>query len=257
MRIDPGFRLFAQAAAMEFEPPVKLNSSESLHLYRGFQMGAYSYLRSGTVRNLASIGRYTSIGPRVLIGEAEHPTHWLSTTPAQYRTQNFEFYPPEADAGKRVILRDDVNMPASAGGLVTIGNDVWIAANVTIRRGVTIGDGAVVGSGAFVNKDVPPYAVVVGLPARPLRSRFAQPVVDRLLRVKWWEFDINDLAGVNFTDVEAALDEIERRESAGEIQRVPVEFSTVTLLKKGFKNLRVHPSHAARAARRLAGLGKF
>jgi acetyltransferase-like isoleucine patch superfamily enzyme len=254
LRVDPELRVFAKTAVMEFEPPAQLNLNADVHLYRGFRLGAYSFIRSGTLRNLASVGRYTSIGPRVLIGEAEHPVHWLSTTPAQYRVENFAFYPPEADAVHRVIERDETNIGPALRGRVTIGNDVWIGANVIIRRGITIGDGAVVGAGAFVNRDVPPYAIVAGVPARQIRTRFDEALIERLLAVKWWEFHINDLAGVDFTDVEAALDEIERREAEGSISRVPVEYSRVKLGKTGFTGLRVHPSHAARAAERLARL---
>lgn len=245
--------MFGKSALIEFEPPVQLNNAE-VHLYRGFRMGSYSFVRSGTLRNMTSVGRYTSIGPRVLIGEAEHPVDWLSTTPAQYRIENFAFYPPEADAVDRVITRDETNIGEALRGRVTIGNDVWIGANVIIRRGVTIGDGAVIGAGAFVNRDVAPYAIVVGIPARQVRKRFDDALIERLLSVRWWEFDISDLAGVDFTDVTRALDEIERREAAGTIARVPVEYSRVRLVKGGYAELKVHPAHSERAARRLKKL---
>lgn len=250
LRIEPGIRFFVKKAVLQFEPPAQLNNAD-LYLYRGFQLGRYSFIRSGTIRHVGSIGRYTSIGPRVMIGEGEHPIHWLSTSPAQYLAKQFSFYPPEAaDAAERVIDRDETNTDDSSRGLVEIGNDVWIGANVMIRRGIKIGDGAVVASGAFVNRDVEPYSIVGGLPARPLRSRFEDATVERLLRVKWWEFDIADLAGVDFTNVSAALDEIERREAAGEAVRRPIAFSEVTLSKTGFSNLRVHRTHAEAAERR-------
>jgi chloramphenicol O-acetyltransferase type B len=72
---------------------------------------------------------------------------------------------------------------------VTIGNDVWLGREATILAGVTIGDGAVVGARAVVTKDVPPYAIVVGMPAKLLRFRFPEDVVAKLLRLRWWEWD--------------------------------------------------------------------
>ncbi|MFC0682393.1 CatB-related O-acetyltransferase [Lysobacter korlensis] len=252
LRIESGIRFFVKKAVLEFEPPAQLSNAD-LHLYRGFQLGRYSFIRSGTIRHLARIGRYTSVGPRVMIGEGEHPIHWLSTSPAQYLAKQFEFYPPEAaDAAQRVIPRDETNTDDSSRGLVEIGNDVWIGANVMIRRGIRIGDGAVVASGAFVNRDVAPYSIVGGLPARPIKNRFDDATIERLLRVRWWEFDIADLAGVDFPNIGAALDEIERREAAGEAVRVPIAFSQVTLSKSGFTNLRVHQAHRDAAERRLA-----
>jgi acetyltransferase-like isoleucine patch superfamily enzyme len=251
LRIEKGLRLFTKKnPVIRFEPPAQLNNAD-LHLYRGFELGRYTFIRSGTIRHVTRIGRYTSIGPRVMIGEGEHPIHWLSTTPAQYLTEQFGFYPPEADAEERVILRDDSNTDASARGFVEIGNDVWIGANVMIRRGVRIGDGAVVASGAFVNRDVEPYSIVGGLPAKPIKNRFDDETVARLLALKWWEFDITDLAGVDFTDVAAAIREIEAREAAGTITRVEPTYSQVTLTRSGYTGLKVHKVHREAAARRL------
>ena len=71
-----------------------------------------------------------------------------------------------------------------------IGNDVWIGCNATILRGVTIGDGAIVAANAFVNKDVPPYAIVGGVPAKVLKYRFSENIITKLLHLKWWDFPI-------------------------------------------------------------------
>jgi hypothetical protein len=70
-----------------------------------------------------------------------------------------------------------------------VGHDVWIGHGAVIMPGVTIGTGAVVGAGAVVTKDVPPYTIVVGVPARPLRMRFPQEVADQLLAIAWWDWD--------------------------------------------------------------------
>lgn len=71
----------------------------------------------------------------------------------------------------------------------TIGNDVWIGHGVTIKTGITVGDGAVIGSGSVVTKDVPPYSVVAGVPARVLRYRFDDNTIDALQKLRWWEWD--------------------------------------------------------------------
>lgn len=76
----------------------------------------------------------------------------------------------------------------SASEKCVIGNDVWIAAGASILRGVTVGDGAVIGASTVVTKDVPPYAIVVGNPGKILRMRYNEEIVERLLKLKWWDF---------------------------------------------------------------------
>jgi hypothetical protein len=109
---------------------------------------------------------------RVFLG-GEHRYDWVSTYPFRIR---FELEGAYEDG-----------LPASKGD-VTIGNDVWIGAHATILSGVTIGDGAVVGAGAVVAKDVPPFGIVVGNPARLLRYRFSDEQRAALLRIRWWEW---------------------------------------------------------------------
>jgi serine acetyltransferase len=93
---------------------------------------------------------------------------------------------------------------------VTIGNDVWTGHNVNIMSGVNVGDGAVIAAGAVVTKDVPPYAIVAGVPATIKRYRFSDKIVERLLRSKWWELELSQLSGLPFNDVERCLEAIER-----------------------------------------------
>jgi acetyltransferase-like isoleucine patch superfamily enzyme len=86
---------------------------------------------------------------------------------------------------------------------IRIGNDVFIGANVTILDGLTIGDGAVIGAGAVISKDIPPYAIAVGCPVHILKYRFESDTIDKLLKIKWWEFEDTKLKDVErmFFDV--------------------------------------------------------
>lgn len=120
-----------------------------------------------------SVGAFCSVGPDVMIfGKADHPTHLASTYP--FRTK---------------LLRPDAgNADAVTKGPVCIGNDVWIGARAIILSGVTIGDGAIVAAGAVVARDVPPYGIVAGNPARLIKHRFDPEVVAALLEIRWWDW---------------------------------------------------------------------
>lgn len=237
---------------VRFEPPAQLNNT-TMQMYRSLRIGRYSFMRSGIVRFVDEIGRYTSIGPGVVLGEGEHPIRWLTTSPSAYNIGRWSFYPPDADAAERIIRRDR-NIDEATERNIVIGNDVWIGANVMVRRGVVIGDGAVVAGGAFVNTDVAPYSIVGGLPARVIGMRFDDDVITRLQALRWWEFDISDLAGVDFADVTAAMDEIEAREVAGQISRVAVSYNSVVLENDGYHSLKLHKDNQARALARLERL---
>lgn len=114
------------------------------------------------------------------------------------------------------------------GDQVKIGNDVWIGGKVIILRDVTIGDGAIIAGGAVVTKDVPPYAIVGGVPARVLRYRHPQHIIDRLLAIKWWDYEPMGLSGLDFADVAACLDGIEERIATKKLQPFKVETRTLT-----------------------------
>ena len=253
LRIQPGLGFFGSGPGsirVRFEPPAQLNNS-SMHVYRNIAIGRYSFLRGGRFRYLDTIGRYSSIGPGVTIGEGEHPVTWLTSSPAVHDATRFRYYPPEKDSGPRTIKRTADNIDPKTMQNANIGNDVWIGANVMIRRGVTIGDGAIVAAGAFVNKDVPPYTIVGGLPAKVIGKRFSDEIIDKLLALRWWEFDVADLPGVAFDDIELAIEQITEREKAGEISRIPVTYDEVVIDKKGYRSLSIDPLNAERAQDRI------
>ncbi|OCG03259.1 hypothetical protein A9G12_08125 [Gilliamella sp. wkB112] len=148
----------------------------------------HSYIISGLVKN-TKIGKYCSIATNVTIGADRHPTDWLSTHPFQYNdTDNFK--------------------PLK---ITTIGNDVWIGANVVIITGVSIGDGAIIGASSVVTRDIPPYAIVAGIPAKIIRYRFNENIINKLLKLKWWdsEYHFHHKNEIDFSNIEKAVEQIE------------------------------------------------
>lgn len=147
--------------------------------FRG-SMGFGTYLGSGCSIN-ASIGRFCSIGSSVKTVNGIHPTNgFVSTHPAFFSTAKqagFTFTDKKLFQETRYV---DEQYHA-----VSIGNDVWIGENVLLLAGVRVGDGAVIATGAVVTKDVPPYAMVGGVPAKVLRMRFAEDTVAKLLKLRW------------------------------------------------------------------------
>lgn len=157
-------------------------------------MGAHSYgipdvrLYSGDSETRLRIGRYTSIAAEVniLLG-GNHPTDRLTTFPIRHK-----LHLPGAGTD---------GFPSTKGDVV-IGNDVWIGFGTTIVSGVHIGDGAIVAAGSVVVRDVEPYAIVAGSPARVIRKRFGDDVIGRLLTLRWWDWD-DDLVAERVADLSA------------------------------------------------------
>lgn len=161
------------------------NCKFGLHCYIGkktlvnkVKIGDYSYISHNCEISRCEIGKFTSIGPLVKIGLGQHPLNFVSTHPAFYSLNKpFPTFANESNF--------------SEYEKVEIGNDVWIGTRVIINDGVRIGDGAVIAAGAIVTKDVEPYCIVGGIPAKILKYRFDENTINKLLEIKWWEFDIN------------------------------------------------------------------
>lgn len=136
--------------------------------------GRYSYCGLECQIVNAEIGSFCSISDHVFIGGAEHPMDWLSTSPVFQNTRH--------SGPKKRFAKFD--LPKTKKTI--IGNDVWIGHGVTIKQGVTVGNGAVIGSNALVTKDVQPYSVVGGVPAKIIKYRFDLPIINRLEEIQWW-----------------------------------------------------------------------
>lgn len=156
------------------------------------ELGDYSYIAKNSSISNCIIGKFCSIGPNFCCGLGIHPTNGISTAPMFYSTAK----------QNGISLCEDNKIEESKR--TNIGNDVFIGANVTVLDGVTISDGAVVGAGAVVTKDVPPYAVAVGVPAKVVKYRFEENTIKALLEKQWWNGTEEDLRKVEryFWDVD-------------------------------------------------------
>ena len=159
------------------------------------------YLFPGSAERLI-IGRFCQFahGTRFITASANHPMSGFSTFP-------FAVFDPEtmADYDHLALLKGDTR----------IGNDVWICYEGTVMPGVTIGDGAIVAAKSVVTRDVPPFAIVAGNPAKPVRMRFAPEIVARLMEIRWWDWPTNAIAryrhaieGADISKLEAAAREV-------------------------------------------------
>jgi acetyltransferase-like isoleucine patch superfamily enzyme len=164
-------------------------------------LGDFTYIADSSRINNASIGKFCCIGPEILAGLGKHPTRsFVSSHPIFFSTLKqsqitfvkqsyFEEYSP-----------------------IKIGNDVWIGARTIILDGVSIGDGAIVAAGSVVSRDVPPYSIVGGVPAKIIRYRFEPDQIEILLNSKWWDRDVDWLREnvSKFHNIDRFICDIER-----------------------------------------------
>lgn len=145
------------------------------------------------------IGSFCSIANNVKIGGGVHPMEWVSMSPVFYEGRD--------------SVKTKFSVHQRKPALRTfIGNDVWLGQSVIVKQGVTIGTGAVVGMGSIVTKDVAPYSVVAGCPAREIKKRFDEETIEKLLKSEWWNFTDKEMYhyATYFKDPNNFLKELER-----------------------------------------------
>lgn len=159
--IPGGFKRWIDHIETASRYPDSVQIDKTSKVYPGVSIGEYSYINGNTCVFTGSIGKFCSIGYNVQIGPPEHPIRMNSTHPAFYKKQG---------------LWNEVQ------DTVSIGHDVWIGSNAVILQGCNVGTGAVIAAGAVVTKDVPPYSIWGGAPAKLIKYRFSQEKIDCLLK---------------------------------------------------------------------------
>ncbi|BBK29087.1 CatB-related O-acetyltransferase [Staphylococcus arlettae] len=154
---------------------------------RNSTIGKYSYIGFGSDFNNVKIGNYCSISSDVKMGLGKHPVDFFSSSPVFYSNNN-------PFGSKEVYLNFDESPKKTV-----VGHDVWIGANAIVLDGVQIGTGAIIATGAVVTKDVAPYEIVGGIPAKAIKKRFDNATIQQLLESKWWLMEPKELKANNFS----------------------------------------------------------
>lgn len=168
-------------------------------------IGRHSHmLGNGMISPMLTIGRHCSISQNVVLGGGRHPMEYLTTGHIPGAGEERSYY---ADAEDRFAAGD-------TNAFTRIGCDVWIGANAMVLRGRTIGTGACIGGGAVVTHDVPPYAVVVGNPAKIIRFRFPEKIIESLLRTRWWTLPADTIKTLPYKDIALCAEVLEEIRAA-------------------------------------------
>ncbi len=179
----------------------------------GCYLGYGTYVHKYSMLAHVKIGRFSAIGENVNIKLFEHPVHMVSTAPCFYHKENrLKTFVKEDYYDDLKSIEEDYS--------VVIGNDVWVGSGAYIKSGIRIGDGAVIGAGAVVTKDVEPYAIVGGIPAKVIRYRFSREQIEALLNIKWWNKDDKWLEenGKYFVDIQQFINKFQKPNTWERIQ---------------------------------------
>jgi acetyltransferase-like isoleucine patch superfamily enzyme len=166
---------------------------------KGSNVGFKSYIGDNCRIDNTSIGKYSCISHNVVVVQGTHPiSSFVSIHPCFYDSAFINSYVKQNKFDKFKYLDKNKKIACS------IGNDVWIGFGALIMSGVSVGDGAVIGAGSVVTKNVEPYSIVAGVPARVIRYRFSQDIISKLLKIQWWNWDYSKISEQKnlFADIE-------------------------------------------------------
>lgn len=219
-----------------FERPAMIHG----HRLKGCSMGAYGFYNAAGLASAyrTHFGRYSQIGESTIVGPPEHPMTMFSThpfafsrpshMPKMYQMPDFARISPGEDAG-----------PSWADSETStdtyIGHEAYVGAGSFVRRGVKVGVGAVIGARSVVTRDVPPYAIVAGSPARVLRYRYPDSLIERFLKLAWWNYDLGLVKrDVNWADTERTLEHLEQKVADNALAKLVPDTFRVSSVNKGY-----------------------
>lgn len=185
-------------------PPVKLFGGTFTH---NCAIDAFSYISPSCILHAVDLGRYCSIGDGVAI-LSNHPTDRLSTHPFTYES----IFSDEHSSDGATLLPFSGKLPRTQ-----IGHDVWIGSNVKILSGVTIGDGCIIGAGSVVTKSIPSFSIVGGVPAKLIRMRFEDHIVERIQAIRWWQYNLLKVS-LPWDDIDQCLDQLGFMVESGQVK---------------------------------------
>ena len=161
-------------------------------------IGDYSYIGYRSQLQRTSIGKFCSIASDVKVSFGTHPTHLVSSSPVFYSNDNV----------LRTQWAPETGLSVHENPGTLVGNDVWIGMNAIVMGDLALGDGCIVAAGAVVTKDVPPYTIVGGVPAKTIRQRFSTEVINALVTIQWWDWEIDTIRrrANYFSDVTSFID---------------------------------------------------
>lgn len=213
------FELGRYKLGTSFRLEAPCNLYNAVDLRGPMEVGAFTTISPtdgiGKTMHNVKIGRYCSVAAGTWISPHEHPIEFLTTSPLSYGGGAFQWYGQKL----RHHAASPRNYNCERG--VVIGNDVWIGAGAFIKGGIRIGDGAVIAAHAVVTKDVPPYAVVGGVPARVIKYRFDDNTIRELLDLKWWNYDVASIPDLDWSDVAGCITKIKAAIASGMKPYVP------------------------------------
>lgn len=180
----------------KLEHPVSLSKNSEIHA--SSFLGRFSFLGiNSVIYPNVHIGRFTSIARNCEIGVAQHPTHFLSTH--SFQLGNGDFAHIADYSGIQKVKSEWLHKPTS------IGNDVWIGAKSIVMPGLNIGDGSIIAANSVVTKDVKPYGIYAGSPAKLIRFRFSVLIICQLMKLSWWNLDLKYLKYIKFDNIDVAI----------------------------------------------------
>ena len=176
----------------------------SSHLSGAIRMGVHSYVNPGCRLRHVTIGRYCSIADRVVLSPEQHSIRMVSSHP-------------------HMIVKSSAADASLKHAETKVGHDVWLGIGAVVMSGLTIGHGAVIGAASIVTTSVPPYAVVVGSPARVIRLRFPEKIVEQLLSLEWWNYSMSNLKPMDLTDIEGFIEHVQTMIAQGDLTPLGIQ----------------------------------